>query len=169
MKNTAWSLVVVVLGVALVVLMVRTGKGAEESKKEKEEALTSREAALLCTTDMATQFHIHPHLEIVIDGEKQSIPKDIGIAETCMNSLHTHDDLGTIHVESPVKKDFTLGDFFAVWQKDFSREKILDRSVGQNSEITVTVNGVLVDTYEDTVLRDKDEIVIKLQNKLLPM
>ena len=68
---------------------------------------TNREIALTCTTDMATEFHIHSILKIVINGENQAIPANIGVSPNCMMSLHTHDDNGTIHVESPEKRDFT--------------------------------------------------------------
>lgn len=40
------------------------------------------------------------------------------------NPIHTHDDTGIIHIESPVKRDFTLADFFAVWNKPFSKDQI---------------------------------------------
>ncbi len=138
---------------------------AKEAKKKAQVALSSREAALLCTTDMATEFHIHPELQILINGTPAVIPANIGILPVCMNSIHTHSPDGIIHVESPVKKDFTLSDFFAVWQKDFSKEKILDNNVTPSTEIVVTVNGQKVDTYENTILRDKDKIVISYQNK----
>src|SRR5207244_304602 len=81
---------------------------------------TNREVVLACTTDMATQFHIHPHLDIVILGQKQEIPADIGIVAGCMNPIHTHDQSGQIHIESPEKRDFILADFFAVWNKTFT-------------------------------------------------
>ncbi len=133
---------------------------------EKEVTQTSRETAMICTTDMATEFHIHPMLKIVIDGIEQTIPADIGITEDCMHPLHTHDATGKIHVESPVQKDFTLGDFFAVWGKDFSSTKILDSIADGNAMITVTVNGTSVDTFENTILHDNDQIVISYDKKL---
>lgn len=111
---------------------------------------TNREVALRCTTDMATQFHIHPQLKIMINGAPQEVPANIGIGARCMNALHTHDASGTIHVESPEKRDFTLADFFAVWGKPFSQDQI----------IRETVNGIEVKDYENTVFRDKDQIVI---------
>jgi len=138
---------------------------AKKEKVEKETRLSSRDTAMLCTADMATEYHIHPELTIVIDGVTQPIPADIGIEPTCMKSIHTHTADGVIHVESPIAKEFTLGDFFAVWQKDFSKDKILDKAVTAKTEIVVTVNGQKVDTYENTILRDKDKIVISYQNK----
>lgn len=134
-------------------------------QKDISEPLTSREVALLCTTDMATQFHIHPNLTILINGEKQEIPPNIGINVTCMTSIHTHDGGGVIHVESPIEKDFTLGDFFAVWDKPFDSQNILSFQVDEAHTIVVSVNGEVVDTFENTILRDKDDIVISYQAK----
>ncbi len=127
--------------------------------------LTSREVALGCTTDMATQFHIHPELHIYVNGSEVLVPHDTGIENGCMHAIHTHKDWPKLHVEAPVQKDFTLGDFFAVWGKDFSSSKLLDHVLDGDSLITVTVNGEKVDTYENTILRDKDEIVISYEGK----
>lgn len=121
---------------------------------------TNREVALTCTTDMATQFHIHSNLGIVINGQQQEVPANIGIGLSCMNSIHTHDNSGTLHIESPEKRDFTIADFFAVWGKTYTKDQILDYKVDQTHIIHETVNGVEVKDYENTVLRDKDRIVI---------
>ena len=125
--------------------------------------LTTREVALSCTTDMATQFHIHPVLEIFVNGEQQTIPANIGVKVSCMNALHTHTPDGVIHVESPVERDFTLGDFFAVWDKPFSKDQIFDFRADATHSITVTVNGTEVDTYENTILYDRDQVVINYE------
>jgi len=121
---------------------------------------TNREVALTCTTDMATQFHIHPHLEIFINGQKQEIPANIGVRPTCMNSLHTHDNSGVIHIESPEKRDFNLADFFAVWEKTYNKEQILDFKVDADHVIRQTVNGKEVQDYENLILRDGNKIII---------
>jgi len=78
-----------------------------------------------------------------------------------MTSLHTHTPDGLIHVESPEKRDFTLGDFFAVWEKPFSSDAVLDYVADETHSIRVTVNGEAIDTFEDTVLGDGDEIVVE--------
>jgi hypothetical protein len=61
--------------------------------------------------------HIHPGLAIVIGGERVTVPANIGILidQQCLYWLHTHGDLGVIHIESPNQNVFTLGQFFAVW------------------------------------------------------
>src|SRR3989338_7614264 len=121
---------------------------------------TNREVALTCTSDMATQFHIHPNLEIMINGQKYEIPTNIGINSTCMNALHTHDNSGKIHVESPEKRDFTLSDFFAVWDKIYTKDQIFDYKIDQNHTMRQTVNGKETYDYENTILYDQDQIVI---------
>lgn len=126
---------------------------------------TAREIALSCTTDAFTAFHIHPHLTIITNGVQQTIPANIGISFTCMHPLHTHDASGEIHIESPTRRDFTLGDFFAVWGEHFSQNQILNYTADASHTVTETVNGVPVETFENTVLRDGDQIVISYGQK----
>lgn len=161
-KNVSQKMLLPVIGVLLV---GGTAWLAITAPKRPESSITTREVALTCTTDMATQFHVHPHLTIKIDGKPQDIPSGIGIAPQCMNSLHTHDAKGEIHVESPIKRDFSLADFFAVWGKPFDRTQILDKKVDDLHVIHVTVNGKTVETYENTILYDKDDIVISYEEK----
>ena len=127
--------------------------------------LTTRELAMSCTTDMATQFHIHPNLKIVIGGKNVPIPEGIGIVDGCMHPLHTHDATGQLHVESPEKRDFTLGDFFAVWGKPFDKDHILDAAADTRNAVRMSVNGKDVDTFEGTVVHDKDDIVIRYESR----
>lgn len=69
--------------------------------------------------------HIHPIIAITVDGAPETIPANIGIAATCMAEVHTHDDTGSIHIEtvSPERLDvLSLADFFAVRNASLSRE-----------------------------------------------
>jgi hypothetical protein len=128
-------------------------------------AKSNRDVVMSCTTDMATQFHVHPELVIMIDGVKHEVPANIGIVNGCMHPLHTHDASGTIHVESPVKRDFTLGDFFAVWGRPFDATHLLDRTADADHAVTETVNGKPTTDLENTVLRDRDKIVLSFGKK----
>lgn len=145
--------------VILIVLLAFFGDTTAVSRQ------SNRDLALSCTTDMATRYHVHTRLSIVMNGEKQAIPEGIGVRPTCMNPLHIHGDDGTIHVESPEKRDFTLSDFFAVWGKPFSRNQILEAVADETHVIRVTVNGQEVEGYENTVLGDDEEIVISYEEK----
>jgi hypothetical protein len=76
-------------------------------------------------------FHIHAHLTVFFDGRGQQIPAGVGIGApvgvqqtpqgpfaasgACFSWLHTHAADGIIHIESPVQRVYTLGDFFDVW------------------------------------------------------
>jgi hypothetical protein len=64
-----------------------------------------------------TALHTHQHLDLYVDGRRLTVPGGIGIEEAqgFIAPLHTHDESGVIHVESPEVRTFTLGQFFAVW------------------------------------------------------
>ncbi len=49
------------------------------------------------------------HIDTFINGQRYTVPSQIGIIpERCIYWLHTHDDSGIIHIESPVVKNYTL-------------------------------------------------------------
>jgi hypothetical protein len=61
--------------------------------------------------------HIHQHLDLSANGRGVTVPANIGIdpSGAFLAALHTHDESGIMHVESPTAALFTLGQFFAVW------------------------------------------------------
>lgn len=68
----------------------------------------------------ALAMHLHEHLTITVDGSPVTVPARIGIRvvggrETDLSAIHTHDTTGVVHVESPVKRQFTLGQVFTEW------------------------------------------------------
>jgi hypothetical protein len=72
---------------------------------------------LPASPSMSANLHNHDLLQIFVHGKPVTVPASIGINQTAgfLTSLHTHDDSGIIHVESPTVEDFTLGQFFDVW------------------------------------------------------
>lgn len=147
-----------------VVFVMSIGPNNQSSQPTQVNAnKTNREIALSCTLDMYTQFHIHPDLKIIINGQNQVIPANVGIIGNCLHPIHTHDDTGKIHVESPVKRDFTLADFFAVWNKPFSKNQVLDYKADSQHIIKETIDGKEVQDYENTILQDKQQIVISYE------
>ena len=157
MKKTAtlwWA-------VGFIVIIIGLFAWSSSLSRAKSTSRTNREVALTCTTDMATEFHIHPNLTIIVNRQQTDIPENLGVQSTCMTSIHTHHEKdGTIHVEAPERRDFTLGDFFAVWEQPFSKDEVLSYKVDGTHRVRVTVNGKEVDTFENTVMRDKDHISI---------
>ncbi|MEZ0093066.1 hypothetical protein [Streptacidiphilus sp. EB129] len=104
----------------------------------------------------ALDYHIHSHLQIFVNGAQKNIPYGIGIVApyqlqtssdgsafvsggSAFYYLHTHDETGVIHVESPTKQEYTLGNFFDVWKQPLSSTQ-----VGPNKgTLTVYVDGKL--------------------------
>lgn len=70
---------------------------------------------LTAMSSEALAFHIHSHLDLYVNGKKVAVPASIGISQTFITAVHTHTPDGVIHVESPVNKDYTLGQFFGEW------------------------------------------------------
>jgi hypothetical protein len=87
-----------------------------------------------------TQFHIHTHLQIYVNGAQKLIPFGVGIVAPYQLThsqngpfvnggkafywLHTHDETGVIHIESPVRRGFTLGNFFDIWGQPLSPDQV---------------------------------------------
>ena len=71
-----------------------------------------------------------------------------------MSPLHTHDSSGTIHVESSVERDYTLGEFLDVWGG-------LDTS--NDKTVKVIVNGQPLPDWRNHILEDKEPINLKIR------
>ena len=76
-----------------------------------------------CDVQEGAVEHIHAHLQLFDRGRALVVPEDIGIPNggACLYWLHTHAEDGIIHIESPVRRTFTLGEFFDVWGVALSR------------------------------------------------
>jgi hypothetical protein len=93
-----------------------------------------------CQMGEQIAFHIHAHLRIVVRGRSRQVPAGIGIAPpyeveptpagafvaggTCFAWLHTHAADGIIHIESPVKRVYTLGQFFRIWGQPLDHDHV---------------------------------------------
>ncbi len=61
-------------------------------------------------------LHIHQHLDLYVNGKKVKVPALIGIYDNSyITEVHVHDGSGVIHIESPTKRTFTLGQLFGEW------------------------------------------------------
>jgi hypothetical protein len=108
----------------------------------------------------ALAFHIHQHLDVFVNGRPVpgGVPSLIGINDdSYITELHTHTSDGIIHVESPRKVDFTLGQLFAEWGVFLSSQCVGAYCGG----VKWYVNGVKqTGNPQNLVLRDHEEIAL---------
>ena len=89
-------------------------------------------------------YHVHAHLQIVYKGQNLALPANIGIDDnTCVYYLHTHDDSGEIHIEAPVARLFTLGNFFDIWGQPLSNTHLATIPLHKGQQLRTYLNGKL--------------------------
>ena len=130
-----------------------------------------------CNSLEGTVMHIHPHLSIIYNNFSLTAPAQIGIENTCLYGLHTHDTSGTIHVESPIVANYTLGEFFDIWNKTQPYDTLGILGSRSNSEETLfaalknsTVsayvdNATYSGNYRNITLKDREQIKLVIVNK----
>ncbi len=101
-----------------------------------DEAFSGPVDGITCDVNEQLLFHIHAHLAIFVDGQQRLLPAGIGIGPplefeqgfvvggSCFSWLHTHDQSGVIHIESPIQRVYTLGNFFDIWGQPLSAKKV---------------------------------------------
>jgi hypothetical protein len=119
-------------------------------------------------------IHNHVNLNVTIDGKPIIVPANIGITQTGifadpllfadhtldkfgmpgMSPLHTHDYSGTIHIESNAVRNYTLGEFLAIW-------KGLNIN-GKN--VIASVDGKSVSDFRSIPLNDKAKIILDIKS-----
>jgi hypothetical protein len=132
-----------------------------------------------CSTGEQTLFHIHTHLTLFVNGQQKQVPAGIGIpgavatqtqtgpfveSGTCFYWLHTHAGDGIIHVESPVKRTYTLGQFFDLWGQPLGPDQVGPA----HGTVTVTVNGkVFQGNPRDVPLGSRENLQVQVGKPLV--
>jgi hypothetical protein len=118
-----------------------------------------------CNATEGAVEHIHARLQIFNRGRTVEIPQGVGISQAagCLYWIHTHSPDGYIHIESPVVRDFTLGQFFDIWGPDLSWTQAAGAAAPHGSRLFVWVNGKAWhgSNPRAIVLRDHETIVIQ--------
>ena len=113
--------------------------------------------------------HTHSSLSIIIQGEEISIPQNIGIQDSVcpngMRGVHTHDDTGRLHIETPSQIDAPIGAFFNIWGEIFNSEQIFDNIADSDHEVIMLVNGEVNDEFENYIMLDGDTIKISFEER----
>ena len=115
-------------------------------------------------------LHNHINLNVTRDGRAMIVPANIGIDPKLhkddsldiygpqKSPLHTHTTSGTIHVESKIITDYTLGEFLKVWGLPLN-----------NRVVKMTVDGNPISDYRNHILSDGQEIHLILCSKLISL
>ncbi len=88
------------------------------------------------------KYHIHIYVSIYINGHQERLPAGIGVTSpalvehyptgilydvglyNCLYWIHTHSSDDVVHVEAPAKGNFTLGQFFDIWNQTLSSSQV---------------------------------------------
>ena len=132
-----------------------------------------------CQTSEQTVFHIHTHLTIFVNGQQRSVPAAIGIpgavaeqtkagpfigSGTCFYWLHTHANDGIIHIESPVERTYTLGEFFDDWGQPLGPDQVGPAK----GKVTVIVNGkVFTGNPRNVPLGSRENLQVEVGTPLI--
>jgi hypothetical protein len=93
-------------------------------------------------TEGATE-HVHAQLQLYDRGKRVTVPADIGMSQGsgCLYWIHTHDSNGFIHIEAPVVKNFTLGQFFDIWGRELTWTHADGIVAPHGTRLAIWVNG----------------------------
>jgi hypothetical protein len=113
---------------------------------------TGKVDGISCGATEQLVYHIHAHLAVFKNGQAYTLPAGVGIpgsqpepspqgpiasGGSCIYWLHTHTTDGVIHIESPSKAIYTLGNFFDEWHQPLSESQV----AGLSGKVTAFVNG----------------------------
>jgi hypothetical protein len=124
-----------------------------------------RALGLPVLAQQGTALHIHQHLDLYLNGRHVAVPANVGIGSgfSFFSPLHTHDRSGILHVESPTKTTYTLGQFFGVWGVRISPTCLGGDCTGAGRSLVAFVNGHRVHGNPALIpLRPHEEIVLAL-------
>lgn len=162
---------------ALIILLVAIvlGLGIYLSKKDSQPVVTNdfasiprgndllnnmQKAGLQPLTAEGTVVHVHQHLDIVINGKNMAVPGEMGDIDGYVSALHTHDDSGIIHLESPDTKNYTLGQFFDEWGVALNDNCVATYCSNDQNKLVVAVNGQPIQHPRDHILAAHEEIEV---------
>ena len=96
-----------------------------------------------CNATEGVVEHVHAQLQIFDRGKPVAIPAGVGMPQGrgCLYWVHTHTPDGYIHIESPVTRTFTLGQFFDIWGQPLSWTRAAGSIAPHGFRLHVWVNG----------------------------
>jgi len=187
-RGLPWAYIVpaiIVIGVIIGAIYIETSAGAATTSVLLAGQLNF---PFQCLGSEALFLHIHPYLQIIVDGKNVTIPGGIGIenalpegsstwgevygggSSSCFEPVHTHDSSGLIHIESPSNINYTLGNFFTIWNQTyayalingvkhpivFNQNDILGYTTNSTYKLVLLVDGKPSTGYSNLILNTLD-------------
>ncbi len=121
----------------------------------------SRERAdLLGLPAEGTTMHEHANVQVFVHGEKEPVPVNIGSDEEGFLSVHTHEESGTVHLESAVSRTFTVGELFGVWGVRLTPSCVGGYCNDDTNTLQVFVNGEEIEGDPRAIELDDQDVVV---------
>ncbi len=119
-----------------------------------------------CDRQEGAAEHVHVSLSLFDRGRAVTVPAGIGIPQggACLYWLHTHAADGIIHIESPVKRAFDLGQFFDVWGPDLGWTRAASLAAPKGRRLAIWVDGSAWHGRDPRAIRLHDRETIVIQN-----
>ena len=110
--------------------------------------------------------HVHINLQLFDRGKAVQVPASIGIPQggDCLYWIHTHSGDGFIHIESPVKRQFDLGEFFDIWGPDLSATQAASLRAPRGQHLLIWVDGKAWHGRDPRAIVFHDHQTIVIQN-----
>jgi hypothetical protein len=171
----------VILVAALIFSVIRNS-GSTSSSGGLQPASGQAVDGIECQANEAFVMHDHTALDLYVDGAQVSVPAGVGIVAppptvaqassgltTCLYALHVHQgEPNLVHIESPVKKSYTVGELFDIWGKQLTDTSFMGHPIDAQHKLTIEVydeSGKLVQTYtgkpRDLAFTNRQTIVFK--------
>lgn len=124
-------------------------------------------ANIRCDSGEQLAVHYHAHITILYKGQPVYIPGQVGIiGSQCFYWMHTHSTSGIVHIEAPKdssSRQFTVGDFFQVWDQPLTSKKVTTFTVGKGESVKAWVDGKPYDgDPRKIVLKSHTNVVIEV-------
>jgi len=145
----------ILLIAVLVVVLVLTRPGQSTSNTGLQPASGQTVDGMECTGSEQLVYHIHSYLEIYVDGNPLTVPPGVGIVapggsgeaalasnglKSCIYPLHVHGgEVNIVHIESPIQKTYTAGNFFDLWGQSLSATEFMGKKVDSTHKLTFQV------------------------------
>ncbi len=160
-KNRKINKIILISVIAIIIIIIGISMTSIKFSSNANAAVPID--GIKCESMEGSVFHIHAKLDIFINSQNFTLPALIGITDNCFYWMHTHDETGIIHIEAPIKKIFTLGQFFDIWKQKLSNNQILNYTADSNHPLNVYVNGTKVPNgtnFRDINIQAHDIIAI---------